>query len=386
MNRRTQVALAAAATLALLATWIVRAPMISRPVARPPDIDIDPPAMRARRQAAIALATMPADPWTFAQSIASSAPASGVEGAAKEHCGIEDGPQFGKPDSTEEAPPQTRAALPRWLGAQARLDAALRSSADPMDRAAADLLNFGEMRTPDGSIEAVVQQAATTTDPRLYALGYGLCLRVERAPSCRALSAEGWARTDPGNGMPWVDVLARAQARGDAAAVREALARLASSSRFDTYLLALPGAVANRMPDDEQGLSAANELLVKAVGQAAALPIPRFQPLLQACRDRAGGNDVLAQQCRTISDVMFEHADTLLMHGLSGVLLQQTTGDASRRDFVRAEQARFAAHWSPATGFSQCRNMRDMAKAMVRGAQVGEWEAQREQAGKAVTP
>jgi hypothetical protein len=68
------------------------------------------------------------------------------------------------------------------------------------------------------------------------------------------------------------------------------------------------------------------------------------------------------------------------------MLLLQATGDGSRRDFVRDERAGFAAHWSPATGFSPCRSMRDSVKTVVRGAKVGEVEALREQTAKAVTP
>ena len=72
--------------------WVLRAPAIEHhAVVPPPDIDIDPPAMRARREAALALALMPDDPWTFAESLAAAAPAKGVE---KEDCGIEGRARF----------------------------------------------------------------------------------------------------------------------------------------------------------------------------------------------------------------------------------------------------------------------------------------------------
>jgi hypothetical protein len=390
MSRRKRRVLAALAgvVLALGGWWAVRGPAIERHPATPaPYIDIDPPAMRARREATRALATAPEDPWTFAESLAASAPASAAEPAAESECGLDDGPQFRKQESTEDASVQTRAPSTRYLNAQARIDAALRTSADPMDRAAADLLNVGDMRTPAGGVEAVVQQAATTTDPRVYALGYGLCHRtLEPTPSCRSLSAQGWARMDPGNGIPWVDVLAQAQAGGDPAGMRDAIAHLAAATRFDTYFLAMPGAIASRVAGDEQALSAADELVTRAVGQASALPVPPFQPLIQACRHHAGGNEALAQQCRVISDAMYEHSDTLILQSISGALLQQTTGDASRRDLVRAERAKAAAHWSPATGFSECRVLRDAMKRIARSAQLGEVEALRELARSAVTP
>ena len=116
------------------------------------------------------------------------------------------------------------------------------------------------------------------------------------------------------------------------------------------------------------------------------MPFPEFQPLIQACRDQAGGDAELARTCHAISDTMFEHSDNLIIQSLSGALQFQMTGDASRRDVIRAERAVAQAHWSPATGFSECREMRDTMKQLLRKAQVGEVEAMREQARKFVTP
>jgi hypothetical protein len=373
------------AVLLFAAWWVLRAPALEHQAAAPPpDIDIDPPAMRARRQAAIALATMPDDPWSFAESLAASAP---VKAAEKEDCGVGDGPRYDKPAGEEDLLVQTGGPSLRYMNAQAGVDASLRSSGDALDRAVADLINVGDMRSDAGRDEAVVQQAVVTTDARLYALGYGLCHAARSpAPSCAAISLERWTQIDPGNGIPWVDMLAQAQARGDAAGVQTAMARLASASRFDIHLSAAAGAVVSRLPEDERDLAAVNELTFKAFTQAAVLPLPPFQPLLQTCRNEAGGDERLAQACRAISDVMYEHSDNLISQSISGALLQQTTGDGSRREMIRAERAVLAAHWSPATGFSECHEMRDSMKKLLRSAQVGEVEAMREQARKFVTP
>jgi hypothetical protein len=364
--------------------WVFRAPLLEKPVAKAPDVDLDPPALRARREAAIALALMPDDPWTLAEALAPSAPA---QAPAKEDCGLEDAAQFSKPDGSGD--PQVQVAGPslRFVTAEARIDAALRTSADPLDRAVADLVNVDGMRTEAGSDEAVVQQAAVTTDPRLYALGYGLCHGGRApAPSCSAMTLERWTQVDPGNGTPWIESLNRAYAQGDAAGVEAALARLAAATRFDAYVPAAAGAIASRVAPDERDLGAAGELAIRAIGIAAALPAPTFQPLIQLCRDQAGGDERRAQSCRTISDVMFEHTDNLLTQSISGVLLQQTTGDASRREFIRAERAVLYAQWSPATGFSECGEMRDLLKRALRTAQVGEVEAMRERARRFVPP
>ena len=375
----------AVALLAGAGWWLVRAPAIAHVAATPlPEIDLDPPGVRAQREAALAIATMPEDPWTFAESLAASAP---DKVADREQCGVEEGPQFSNPPEDGEIPVQTRASTARYLGAQARLDAGLRTSADPFDRAVADFVNIGDLRSTAGRDEAVVQQAAASEDPRLYALGYGLCHSMRAAPpSCARVSAVRWAQVDVGNGIPWLHLLSQAQAAGDATAVRDAMAHLAAADRFDLYINAAAGAVAEHVVKEDPDLGADGDLVSKAFGEQLGLSFPSFQPLIQICRDHAGGDEGLEKQCRATSDSMFAHSDNLMSESISGALLFQLTGDASRRDLVRAEHAVFQAHWSPATGFSPCQEIRESIRFHVRSAQIGEVEALRERARKFVTP
>ena len=387
MRRRTKAA--AAAALIAVATsgwWVLRAPALERrAVVAPSDLDIDPPALRARRDATIALAKTPDDPWTFAESLPSSAPGAD---AKKEQCGQDDAPKFRTPDDSngDVDAVQTKAASPSYGAARSRIAAALLASSDPLDRAAADFLNVDDMRTPAGRIDAVVQQAAGTSDARVYAFAYGLCHPGrEPAASCRSLSATAWARIDPGNGAPWLEALGQARAQGDAAGVQEAMSHLASASRFDTYAFAPAGAVANRGLENEADLAAASELTEQVLGQSLA-PSPPYQALTQACSDKAPGNEAVLRQCLAISDVMFDHSDTLMARAVGGATLYLATGDASRRDLFHAEQVAFSRHWSPATGFSECKTLREQAKRLLRRAQIGEVEAQREQARQFVAP
>ncbi len=381
--RRTAVAVGVALVLTAV-WWVLRAPAIERhAVAAPLEIDIDPPAMRARREAALALAMMPDDPWSFAESLAASAPAAAPQ---KEDCGIEGRPTFANASLPAQAPVQIGGASSRYATARARIDAALRSSADPLDRAVADLVNVGDMRSESGRNEAVVQQAGATTDPPLYALGYALChSNLAPAPSCRSISLDRWIQLDPDNGMPWVTVLNEAQVHGDAAGVRTAMSRMASATRFDTYAAKVAGIVASRAPKDDADLAAVNDLSFKVV-EETSFQVPAFSPLVQVCRDKAGGDAELAQTCRAISDTMFAHTDSMIAQRISGALLFQATGDAARRDFIRTERAVAAARWSPATGFSECREMRDSLNRLLRSAQVGEVEEMRERARRFVTP
>lgn len=384
---RRRLAIAAALALAAgLGWWGIRGPAIERgAVVPPPEVDIDPPSMRAQRDAAIALAMMPDDPWTFAESLAASAPGKPAE-PDKEECGLGDVPQFSSPASADDEPPITRAAAPRTLETQARMDAAMRASSDPMDRVVADFLNVGDMRTRQGSDEAVAQQAAVSSDPRVVSLGHAVCVVDPVSPACASLGAQRWAQVDAGNGMPWIELLADARARGDDGGVQDALSHLAAATRFDMRFFAVPGAVARHMPEDERDLAAGSDLVTRAMGRAATLPFPAFKDLLDVCRDQAGGNEQRAGQCAAISDTMYAHSDTLIPFAISGALLQRTTGDASRRELIKAERAVFAAHWSPATGLSKCGTLRDMVHRLGRNAEIGEVAAMREDARKFVTP
>ena len=387
MRRRTRVIAAIAIASAVAAAWwVLRAPAIERRVvATPAEIDIDPPVLRARRDAAIALAKTPDDPWTFAESLPSSAPDTD---AKKEQCGWGDLPKFRTPDdgNGDVDAVQTQAASPNYGAARSRIAASLLASSDPLDRAVADFLNVDDMRTPAGRIDAVVQQAAGTSDARVYAFAYGLCHSGrEPAASCRSLSAAAWARIDTGNGAPWLEALGQARAQGDAAGVQDAMSHLASASRFDTYVYAPSGAIASRGLETGADLAAASEMTVQVLGQSVAHS-PPYQALTQACSDKAAGNEAVLRQCLAISDVMFDHSDSLMARAIGGATLYLATGDASRRDLYRAEQVAFSRHWSPATGFSECKTLREQAKKVLRNAQIGEVEAQREQARQFVAP
>jgi len=367
--------------------WWLRGPAIERPVAAvPPPPDIETPAGRARIDAAIALATMPDDPWAFAESLAASA--SGQPDAREdEDCGLADGPQFAQAGSADEAPAQTRAASPAWLAAQVRIDAALRASADPLDRAAADFINAGDMRTPESVEDAVAQLAAATGDARVFELAHELCQKAwARSPACAGLTVERWAEVDPGNGLPWVELLGQAEARGDEPGVRDAMAHLAAATSFDTRLYGPAGAVVRHLPVDGRDLAAAGDLVTRAIGQAAALPMPSFKPLLDACRNEAEGDGQRARQCRAISDTMYAHSDAMIPFAIAGRLLQATTGDSSRYDLIKTERIVAQAHWSPATGLAPCRDLREQLRQVDRKAAIGEVEVMREEAHRFVPP
>jgi len=393
-HRSTALTIGVVAT-ALAGWWVVRGPAIERRVvAPPPDIDIDPPAMRARREAAFRLALSPDDPWAFAESLAASAPDAP---AAKSRCGVDQAPRGEEAPAEGDAAAEPRPAKPAgpgYLAEMARVDTRMRTSIDPFDQAVADWLNVGGVQGSAQAIESLAQRAMTTSDPRIYALAFRACqpasavivdASVPLAGSCATLSVRRWIELDPDNAAPWLFAFSQASSAGDETGQQEAMTRMASARRFDDRLYVPAGAVAAHASGDEDALAADFDLSQQAFQKSMGMFDP-IGPLMQACRDKAGGDANRAQQCEAIGDLMAEHGDSLLLQTFGGALHFQATGDASRRDRYRAERAEMGKHWSPATGPSECQVLRDGLRSVSRNAQVGELEAARERLRELMRP
>jgi hypothetical protein len=324
------------------------------------------------------------DPWTLAERAATTSAASGPD---RERCGEDERPGTAElvGDDGSAAPDASRPAGPHYLAETRRIDAALRHSADPFERAVADWLDPGDAQAPADGQRLLVADALATSDPRVYALAYRVCIRPGADAACDALSARRWAELDPGNAVPWIYVFAQARNAGDLSTQQEAMARMATSERFEDRHFAAAGAVVAHVPDDDPQLAAAADLVGRAIGMSAAEMLP-LSELNAACRRRAGGDANLAQQCSEVADRMYDHSDSLLLRLMGGSLYAQATGDDTRLQVARAEQATFAAHWSPDTGFSRCGVERDLLRQVQRGAALGELGALRERARQFVPP
>ena len=381
--------------------WTLRAPAVERPaVATPPDPDIETPAGRARLDAVLALAKMPDDPWTFAQSIRAASAARGTQDR-QARCGEDEVPVYGEPvpdaDGLVRALPEmTRPGGVGYTGARRRIDAALRASGDPFDRSVADWLNVDDLRTPAGRVDALVQDAVGSSDARSYALAVEVCTNLGndamplsglpawwQSPSCGRLDAAEWARRDPGNAVPWLFALTFADRARDPAGQREALRRMATATRFDTGSGAGSAAVARVKVLSDADLAGQADLATQAIGVSGLQP---YAPLTVRCRDKAGGDSELAALCDDISDLMFDHSDALMTRAIGGSLHKLATGDPSRLDQVHREQQARIGHWSPGTGFSPCGAVRALMHRFVRIGQIGEAAAAKEELSKPVPP
>ncbi len=392
--------------------WLLLAPMLpsrSSPKS-PPLVDIETPAGRARLAAALALARMPDGPGPSAAASAPSAAASGgARSVDKARCGEDQMPVYAalKPDPEDGAmhlempvpdadgilrhlPGEVKPAGVGFTGAMARIDAALRDSADPFDRGVADSLDLNKITPPAARTEALVQDALAVSDARVYGLAYANChpwvalmpgAPSPAMPSCARLSATRWAQLDPGNAAPWVWALDAAEKRGDAAAEHDALDRIAASSRMDINYFASAAAIASlELPDAD---TAAQSM---AVMQALATLTPPFQALTTRCRNHAGGDADLAATCSRIAELMVEHSDSIIGLNIGGSLHRLMTGDSSWLDRAHREEHEAAAYVPDAADSAPCGTQREFFKHFVRLDKVGEVALMRERLRAASAP
>ena len=275
-----------------------------------------------------------------------------------------------------------------YTGAQRRLDAALRASGDPFDRSAADWLNVDGLRMPAAQLDALVQDAVDTDDARSYALAFETCNGVSplflvndarpASTACARLDVAEWARRDPGNGVPWVYALQRANRAADAAAQSEAMRHLAASARFDQHWGAGAAAVARLQASSDADLAAQVDLTMRASGTSGFAP---FSELTLRCRDKAGGDADTAQLCEQIAGLLFDHSDTLLSRAMGGTVHKVATCDASWLDRAHREQAALRRSAPPQAAAGPCGAERALLRDVVHRGAIGELAARREQAG-----
>lgn len=358
---------AAVVAIAVLAVagvaWFVAAPLRTTPARAVPDADIDTTTGPARP------VPMPETPHIAAAASAASAahedPAS---------CGEDQLPKNGELGLDAEghvAPAQSRLAGVGFTGAQHRLDASLRASADPFSRGLADWLNLGGVfASPEARTEALVQDALASDDARTYDLAFRICTQPSSPGSCARLSTREWARRDPGNGLPWLYELVRADHAGDAAAQSFAMDRLADATRFDVHAYA-GAAVAARLKLASPADLAAQHLAASLA--LAALPTPEYDALLKHCPDGAGGDPQRRGACERIAQTLSERSDALVPRAIGGAIHKHLTGDASALD--RAKQdGRFFFKTSSEAGAdtSPCRHERQELGRMIELDSVGE--------------
>ena len=307
----------------------------------------------------VALVPKAGAPWTM--------PAASAVDATR--CGQDERPLAASVDASG-IETQARDAGPHYAADRRRLIDALSTSADPFDRAVEIWLNLDEANTMDQRRLLLARDAASTSDPRIYALAFTAC-GYDSAPGrpCALLDARKWASLDAGNAIPWIYLLKRAQIANDVSGQQEALMRLATAVRVDDRRYTPIGAALDRISTEDPDTALIFDVATASLGWTAAQYFP-FDALLQACRNRAGGDANVAQQCDQIGRRLFDRADAIEMRQYGSRLVQMATGDDRLRKIAAHDVNIFSAGASMEK-YSQCSGMRELVREVRIAARLG---------------
>ncbi len=220
-----------------------------------------------------------------------------------------------------------------------RTTTALIAAADADSLAAASLM-AGWKKDTAWRLTLIARAVASAPDrPDLVWLNLQLCSAVE---SCDPQPLEAQLHAlDPGNGAAWSVSIARFARLGDTAAVRKDILAIANSERFDIYWNEMIVHTANAVL--KVHTLDPSTAIVGAIGSAAALAIPAYQQISNACKGESLTDvDVLAT-CRKVSSVM-RHGDTYITE-MIGVAIAKRVWPEGSADYQGAVDARRLARY-----------------------------------------
>jgi hypothetical protein len=203
-----------------------------------------------------------------------------------------------------------------------RVQVDLVARGDPDSLAASALIDYqlaGSV-TPT-SVDLAARAVAAA--PQRADLAYVLLQLCESTPDCKAAPLEArLLQLDPGNGMPWVYTLARADHANVNAPWRAARDALSRSQRITTYWNSIvshltAAVVAVPAPAGRPGFDTV-AAMIEVVGVETAL-VPELQPIARACSVEDIRQAEVLTQCRQIAG-SFMKADTVLLEAYGSTL------------------------------------------------------------------
>jgi hypothetical protein len=249
--------------------------------------------------------------------------------------------------------PNSGAAVDKFGAWRDRAAQALIARADADSLATAAALRFiGATATPDSS-KAALELAARASElaPQNPGIGW-LHLRLcASTPACDIRNVATVMRwVDADNGAAWLPTLAAAQKDKDTTEVDRVLADMARGKHFDLYfnrvVVLMFDALAGARKDLPGSYAASDASRFATVdGIAAGEIIPRFSPLLDACRESAAAPD-RRELCLKLSKTM-QRGDTVIAQLIGFNLEQRLLAPDSKEAHVIGER-RHVLEWRAA--------------------------------------
>ena len=229
--------------------------------------------------------------------------------------------------------------------------------------------------------EAIARAALASSDPKVYALALNVCGK-RREGACQLLNVRQWARLDPGNASPWLQILEEASAHKDANAQTEALYRIASAERNEFGAFTLAGALLKAAPADDSSTLASFVMAITAVGVEAAWILPGYLDVNRLCRVDALHDANRAQVCAGVASVLADHSDTMIGRKIGAAIGTRIGWPAERAEQIRGEyDAYISSFGSPADqprNELSCVRIRRELDRLRQMAALGEVGAMRE--------
>jgi len=237
--------------------------------------------------------------------------------------------------------------------------------------------------------DQLVQLALGSGNPEVYALAYNVCEMQggdDAGSSCHMLSADQWARLDPGNGVPWLAVAERAKARGDRAGVAEALYRVGLATSMNARVGSLSQRLieqgagqGGRAPGDTPSLET-----FELASQSFFLYLPGlsgYSVLSNECSATAVRDANRLQQCAAFADTLWSRGTTLFDWNIALALGARVGWSAERQQAARDE--RDAVMHAAATSLDSeqslsCESIRRHGQHLTSVGRLGEIGAMRE--------
>lgn len=231
----------------------------------------------------------------------------------------------------------------------------------------ADGVEGGAARARD----ELASMAAFKGTPQIYAWAMRACQQQRGEGVCRMLSADQWARIEPGNAMAWLHVAADARLRRDEPAVAEAMYRVSHAAKSDARQGALAGAVLAKLPPEADMLS--------RIGLAHELHRldMRMELPLVAASQYCGVSEVRdanrQQVCAAVAEVLVRRGSTRA-EAVLGLSIGERAGWSAERVAAAGEERDALAQMSVADRADawSCHAMAQSLARILQTARLGE--------------
>jgi hypothetical protein len=285
------------------------------------------------------------------------------------------------------ADPQAEIAQRAWKDYQNQIFDGLRHSPQPRDWALVAVLDFTGETSSALERDAMLKRAVDAAPGDALVQWIAARRRVAGAIDAIAADAlQGLRSREPDNAAIWLHDLSAAQKLKDAAAVDEALRRMATAGRFDGHLTDLAQAIVEvyqRTPAPALPPTPGTEFLQSpsvlpymiAMAAASATALPAFQDLVAACRidPATGANASRKADCAAVGRLMAARGDTVIANHL-GMAVLRVSNTFSNDDVLLARELDWVFDRSSAT-MTALESLRDPSIGDALVAYMTDWFA-----------